>query len=132
MTPEDFLRGMEPPPVPASLRERVLAEARHATPLDTGLVDRLWTNRPLWLGWAGVVLALLAGHASLSLGGSSPPLTAGKDPGEPAMDLGLPEAALPPLQAHQARRSMLGGERPRLIDVWLEPGSSRGRWRRTR
>ena len=121
MTPEDLLRGMAPPALPASLRNRILSAARHAKPLDPILVDRVWASRPLWLGWAGLVVALLLGHAFVSLEGPSLPMTRGGPPAVWAIDLGLDEAALPPLHSGRLPRRTRGRPIPALVEVWLDP-----------
>jgi hypothetical protein len=89
---------MTPPAPSASLRRRILSLAKEVSPEpDPSLVDRVWGSRALRLAWAGLVVALLLGHAALS-----------------------PEApAAAPLQGRAGAPAT--DRHPRLIDVWLDP-----------
>jgi hypothetical protein len=64
-----LLAGLCPPELPQALEVQVLRAAGRAlrerrTP---DVWERAWASRPLRLAWVAAVLALLAGHAMLSL-----------------------------------------------------------------
>jgi hypothetical protein len=118
MTPEELFRGMESPALPDDLRGRVFSAVGEAMPSPTPTVlDRLWGSRRLRFAWAGLVLALLAGHASLSFEGWPVPLPA---PTTSLTDLGLAEGLLPPSLARRVQSSPPRQRHVRLIDVWLD------------
>lgn len=78
----EMLRSFERPTPPPALEARTLAAAGlalRAAP-ESDLWERVWSSRPLRLLWATTLLALLAGHAAVSLrewrDGGAPPLSA--------------------------------------------------------
>jgi hypothetical protein len=120
MTPEELFRGMESPALPDDLRGRVFSAVREAMPSPApAVVDGLWGSRRLRFAWAGLVLALLAGHASLSFEAWSvrAPQAA---PAASLTDLGLAEGSLPPTLARRLQNSSPRPRRLRLVDVWLD------------
>ncbi len=120
MAPEEMFRGMESPALPDDLRGRVFSAVRGAMPSPKPtLVDGLWGSRRLRFAWAGLVLALLAGHASLSLEAWSvrAPEAA---PAASLTDLGFAEGSLPPTLARRVQNNSPRQRHPRLIDLWLD------------
>jgi hypothetical protein len=80
-----LLHGLERPAPPPELETRTLAAAGAALRVsrEADVWERVWSSRPLRLVWATSLLALLAGHAALSLraaleGGARPTLAAAR------------------------------------------------------
>ena len=122
MRPEDLFAGFSSPPPPASLRDRVLFQARTTRPEpEPRALDRFWSSRALRTGWAALVLALLLGHAALSLGGPNSPTAGRGDPAVRAADLGLDEGVLPSLPSRRLRQPANPRPLSTLIEVWLDP-----------
>jgi hypothetical protein len=120
MTPEELFRGMESPALPDDLRGRVFSAVGEAMPSPKPtLVDGPWGSRRLRFAWAGLVLALLAGHASLSFEAWSVPAPEAA-PAASLTDLGLTEGLLPPSLARRVQSSPPRQRHVRLIDVWLD------------
>jgi hypothetical protein len=120
MTPEELFREMESPALPDDLRGRVFSAVREAIPSpQPTLVDGRWGSRRVRFAWAGLVLALLAGHASLSFE-AWPVRGREAAPAASLTDLGLTEGLLPPSLARRVQSSAPRHRHLRLIDVWLD------------
>ena len=65
---DDPLPGLRPPRAPEELATTVLSAAKRALhePAPT-IWNRLWTSRPLRLGWSVATLALVLAHLGLSV-----------------------------------------------------------------
>jgi hypothetical protein len=76
MTDHDPLSEWTRPRTPPALRSPVLEAARRALAeraIEPGVWEQLWGSRALRLGWAASCVALVAGHAALSLWPSPAP-----------------------------------------------------------
>ena len=110
MSDDPLLRGLEPPAVPARLREDTLAAARaaFAAPLRRDPWTRLLASPTARLAWAASVTALVAAHVLLPRHGRPEGLAASNvsrpDP-EVASITRLPpidERALPALEGDRS------------------------------
>jgi hypothetical protein len=68
-----------------------------------------------------LVVALLLGHAALSLGDTPRSSRAGATVVAPSTELGLEPGMLPPVEFRRLERIDSRDRHPRLVDVWLDP-----------
>jgi hypothetical protein len=89
MSDDPLLRGLEPPPVPARLREDALAAARAAFAAAPRRDPwaRLLASSAARLAWAASVAALVAANVLLPRSGQSPAPAASAAPTRPDPEL---------------------------------------------